>query len=45
MLQELVVSDDLLDEVGIVDVTPESIHEDLRKIADALLVMVDPWGE
>jgi hypothetical protein len=45
VLQELVVCDDPLDEVGILDVTPESIHEDLSKIAGALLVMVDPWGE
>ncbi len=45
VLQELVVSDDLLDEVGIVGVTVESIHEDLKKIADELLTFVDPWGE
>ena len=45
VLQELVVSDDLLDEVGFAGVTHESVHEDLRKIADDLLPHVDPWGE
>jgi hypothetical protein len=45
VLQELVVSDDLLDEIGIVGVTPESIHEDLKGIAEGLLAFVDPWGE
>jgi hypothetical protein len=44
VVQELVVSDDLLDEVGIVGVTTESIHADLEKIADELLAHVDPWG-
>ena len=44
VFQELVVSHDLLDEVGIVDVTTESIHEDLKKIADELLGYADPWG-
>lgn len=38
-LQELVVSDELLDDVGIDDRTPDSIHEDLLKVADALLAL------
>jgi hypothetical protein len=45
VLQQLVVSDDLLDDVGIDDRTPESIHEDWSKIADALLALADPWCE
>jgi hypothetical protein len=44
VLQDLVVSDDLLDEVGITHATNESIHEDLETIADQLLACTDPWG-
>jgi hypothetical protein len=45
VLQELVVCDDLLDEVGYTDVTSESVLEHLRRILEELLAYVDPWGE
>lgn len=44
VLQELVVTDDMFDELELIDATPETIHEDLEEIAGQLLAYVDPWG-
>ena len=43
VLQGLVVTDDMFDEIEFIGATPESIHEDLKQIAVQLLAIVDPW--
>ncbi|MEW1953625.1 hypothetical protein [Terrabacter sp. NPDC080008] len=43
VLQELVVTDDMFDEIEFIGATPESIHEDLKQIGVQLLAIVDPW--
>lgn len=43
VLQELVVTDDMFDEIEFIGATPESIHEDLEQIVVRLLAITDPW--
>lgn len=43
VLQDLVVTDDMFDELEFIDATPQSIHEDLEEIARQLLAHADPW--
>jgi hypothetical protein len=43
VLQDLVVTDDMFDELEYIAATPESIHEDLSEIAQQVLAYADPW--
>ncbi|MDF2146856.1 hypothetical protein [Knoellia sp. p5-6-4] len=44
ILQDLVVTDDMLDELEYIAATTDSIHRDLQDIAQRLLAYADPWG-
>lgn len=43
ILQDLVVTDDMFDELQYIDATTDSIHRDLQDIAQRLLAYADPW--
>jgi len=43
VLQDLVVTDDMFDELEYIDATATSIHRDLQEIARRLLAYADPW--
>jgi len=43
ILQDLVVTDDMFDELEYIDATTDSIHRDLQEIARRLLAYADPW--